>query len=47
MKAEHSVTALCATLDVPRSGYYAWQAEDPSAREVADTALLEIGRAHV
>ena len=39
MKAEHSLTALCAALDVPRSGYYAWQAAAPSARQVADTAL--------
>jgi transposase InsO family protein len=41
MKAEHAVADLCATLDVTRSGYYAWQAAGPSAREQADAALLE------
>ena len=40
MKAEHTVADLCATLDVTRSGYYAWQAAGPSARQVADAALL-------
>jgi putative transposase len=40
MKAEHSVADLCATLDVTRSGYYAWQAAGPSARAQADAALL-------
>ena len=40
MKAEHTVADLCATLDVTRSGYYAWQAAGPSAREQADAALL-------
>jgi transposase InsO family protein len=40
MKAEHTVADLCATLDVTRSGYYAWQAAGPSARAQADAALL-------
>jgi len=40
MKAEHTVADLCATLDVTRSGYHAWQAAGPSAREQADAALL-------
>jgi transposase InsO family protein len=40
MKADHTVADLCATLDVTRSGYHAWQAAGPSAREQADAALL-------
>ena len=40
MKAEHTVADLCAAFDVSRSGYYAWHAAGPSARQVADTALL-------
>jgi len=40
MKAEHTVADLCATFEVSRSGYYAWQAAGPSARAQADAALL-------
>ena len=40
MKAEHTVADLCAALDVSRPGYHAWQAAGPSARQVADAALL-------
>jgi putative transposase len=39
MSAEHDLTALCAAFDVTRSGYHAWQAAGPSAREQADAAL--------
>jgi transposase InsO family protein len=39
MKADHSLAQLCAALDVSRSGYHAWQAAGPSARQAADTAL--------
>ena len=39
MKATHSLPALCAALEVPRSGDYAWRVAAPSARQVADTAL--------
>jgi len=33
------VSALCAVLEVSRSGYYAWRQRPPSAREQADAAL--------
>ncbi len=39
MKTEHSVAQLCAALDVPRSGYHAWQTAGPSARAATDVAL--------
>ena len=39
MSAEHDLTDLCAAFDVTRSGYHAWQAAEPSARELADAAL--------
>lgn len=41
MSGEHTLTALCATLDVSRSGYYAWRDRPPSARTQADQALLQ------
>lgn len=39
MSAEHALTDLCAAFDVTRSGYHAWLAAAPSAREQADAAL--------
>jgi putative transposase len=38
----HSVTALCRCLAVSRSGYYEWTTRQPSARQQADAALLEL-----
>lgn len=40
MKTQHPIAQLCAAFDVTRSGYHAWQAAPPSARAIADTALL-------
>lgn len=39
MSAEHDVTDLCAAFEVTRSGYHAWLAAAPSAREQTDAAL--------
>lgn len=41
MKAEHSVTALCAAFEVERSGYYEWHTAEASAREQTDALLTE------
>ncbi len=40
MSAEHELTDLCAVFGVTRSGYHAWLAAAPNAREQADAALL-------
>jgi putative transposase len=40
MKADHSLTALCAAFAVQRSGYHAWARAAASERERADAALL-------
>lgn len=40
MSAQHDLTDLCAAFEVTRSGYHAWLAAEPSAREQADAALL-------
>jgi hypothetical protein len=38
---------MCRVLGVSRSGYYAWARRAPSARTVANTALIEeIWRVH-
>lgn len=37
---EFDVKFMCAELGVSTSGYYAWRGRAPSAREVADEALL-------
>ena len=39
MKAEHSVSALCATFEVKRSGYHTWLEAPESQREASDAAL--------
>jgi transposase InsO family protein len=39
MKAEHSLTALCAAFGVKRSGYHAWVQAAASARERTDAVL--------
>lgn len=38
-KANFPVAFMCSELGVSRSGYYAWQARPPSARESEDIAL--------
>ena len=46
MTAEHSITVLCQTLGVSRSGYYDWT-KAKSVREASDkTLLLEIKQIH-
>jgi transposase InsO family protein len=40
-RQEFDITLMCRLLDVSRSGYYAWRQRQPSAREMADTQLLE------
>ena len=41
MKAEHTVTALCAALEVRRSGYLVWCKAPASGREQADELLAQ------
>lgn len=36
------VTLMCTVLEVSRSGYYAWLAREPSARERADAQLTRL-----
>jgi putative transposase len=40
-KAHHAVSRLARVLGVARAGYYAWASRRPSARAVADAALLD------
>ncbi len=40
MKAEHHLAQLCATFDVTRSGYHAWEKAAASEREQTDATLL-------
>lgn len=40
-RQEFDITLMCRLLTVSRSGYYAWRKRQPSAREMADTQLLE------
>lgn len=47
MNAEHSVTALCAAIEVQRSGYLAWRHAPASTREQTDALLsVKIARVH-
>ena len=39
MKDEHSLAALCATLEVTLAGYYAWAQAEPGARAQQDADL--------
>ncbi len=36
------IQRMCRVLDVPRSGYYAWQRRTPSSRAQANAALLAL-----
>jgi putative transposase len=46
-QAQHAVSRMCRLLGVSSSGYYDWRRHSPSARAVADEALLEqIGAYH-
>ena len=48
LAAEFPVEALCAVLEVSRSGYYRWRERRPSKQAQANSQLLEqIRRAHV
>jgi transposase InsO family protein len=48
LTAEFSVQALCAVLEVSRSGYYKWRERRPSRRAQANSLLLEqIRQAHL
>ncbi len=38
------VKRMCELAEIPRSSFYAWLTNLPSARDVADTALLEVIR---
>jgi putative transposase len=40
-EGEHSITFMCAQLEVARQGYYRWLASGPSDRERTDTELTE------
>lgn len=40
-RAVHPIRVMCRVLGVSASGYYAWEAREPSAREQANTQLLE------
>jgi len=40
MAVEFTITDLCASLDVSRSGYHAWVKRKPSARQLRNQALL-------
>jgi putative transposase len=41
-QAVYPVKTMCRVLAVSRSGYYAWRKREPSARAVANGALLEV-----
>jgi transposase InsO family protein len=41
MSGEHTIEALCETLEVSRSGYYAWRSRGPGPRAQASAKLAE------
>ena len=41
-QAVYRVATMCRVLEVSRSGYYAWLKREPSARDKANAALLEV-----
>ncbi len=44
-QAVYPVTVQCRVLHISRSGYYAWQKREPSARSKSDDELTEVIRA--
>jgi len=47
MSTDYSLSALCAALDVSRSGYHAWRTRVPGARALSNATLLPlIAQAH-
>ena len=40
-QATFSISTMCKSLGVSRSGFYAWRERSPSARAVADAELME------
>ena len=40
-QAEFPIETMARSLEVSRSGFYAWQAREPSARDIADRELTE------
>ena len=42
MSADHCIATLCATLQVSRSGYYAWVERRPGPRAQANATLLTL-----
>ncbi len=46
-QANHGIATMCRLLEVSTSGFYAWQARQPSAHQETDAVLLErIREAH-
>lgn len=43
-RAEYTVETMARSLGVSRSGFHAWQAREPSARDVADRDLMTLIR---
>jgi putative transposase len=43
-QAEFPVETMARTMGVSRSGFYAWQTREPSARDIADQELTELIR---
>lgn len=43
-QAEFPIETMARSLEVSRSGFYGWQAREPSARDIADRELTELIR---
>ena len=41
-QADYPIDAMCRTLDVSTSGYYAWLKREPSKRDREESELLEL-----
>ncbi len=44
LSPEYPIRELCAVLEVSRSGYYAWQKGQKSARELANRLMADRSR---
>ena len=44
-QAEFPIEIMARSMGVSRSGFYAWQCREPSARDVADRELTDLIRA--